>query len=123
MTWTMTYRASEGILSIETAGVLTIDKAEQLRTEALLVLLERKCTRCLLDHRGLTSEQLGVYNIYQIPQQYDQQKISRAIHLALVVRQDHKENFIFYENVCRNAGYQAATFIDSAAAEAWLKKE
>ena len=53
MQWQMTYDEADDILVVNTAGVIEIESATQMRNEGANLLKQHDCLRCLLDHTNL----------------------------------------------------------------------
>lgn len=122
MEWELTYDPADGILFIQTRGVLESKAATQLRNESVALLKQHDCKRILLDHSLLEGYALTATEIYDIPKMYDAFEISRAVRMGLVIAPSLIDKLRFYETVCRNNGYSVMLFPDRESALAWLKK-
>ena len=121
MNWEITYRPEEKILSVKTGGVLEKESVLKMIVEASGFLTEHQCHRCLVDHTGIESTQIGITDIYGMPKVYDAVGLPRDLKLAMVVPQKYFDLFKFLETVDYNFGYTISVFMDTGPAVRWLK--
>lgn len=123
MPWEMSCDEKQKTLYITTHGIMTLKDATIMRNEGAAIIKQNGLTRCLLDHSNLDEYVLQTFDIYNLPNRYRELEISHGIKLAVVVHEKLKENIQFYENVCRNNGYQVSMFFSQGEAKAWLGEE
>ena len=120
MQYKISYNENDDILFIKTEGIIDSASEEKLRN----VILEWKndfgFLNYLLDFRNIKEVKLGTLYIFDLPRKYLKQKLSYDIKIAILTPNIKEEDFIFYENVCQNIGYNTKIFYDYDEALAWL---
>lgn len=120
MPWEMSLDEANKILYVKTRGVLTAQDATEMRNEGAAIIKQQKLIRCLLDHSNLDDYVLQTLEIYNLPSRYRKLGISHAVKLAVIAQEKLRANIKFFEDVCRNNGYQVSMFFSEAEAVAWL---
>jgi hypothetical protein len=121
MPWEMQYVPAKETLVVTPTGPLSDEEAKQLTCQAIALLKETQATRVLGDCRGLGSgPSLGA--VYWLVNDCAGHGLPRQTRIALVHSQAPRavELAQFCETVCFNRQYEAKTFYNRAAAEAWL---
>ncbi|HNB52905.1 MAG TPA: hypothetical protein PK530_13230 [Anaerolineales bacterium] len=120
LSWQFSLNETYKLLIIQTQGVLEIQQATLMRTEGAALIREHNLVGGLLDHTGVIADALGTMDIYELPKRYLELGIPRRFRLAVVIPSKLQKNMEFYENVCRNNGYQVSIFFDREEAMHWL---
>lgn len=110
------------MVSVRTAGVLTIADVRRFAVEAFAQAVPMGTTRFLVDHRASRPE-ASTLDIYGLPEEL------RAIGLPLGARvatvlapgMPGRKEFDFFENVALNRGFAMRNFDDVDSAVAWLR--
>ncbi len=123
MPWSMEATDDGRILKVTYVGSFGADELRDITREILTTMVEKKIGRALLDC-GEARFDVPVLNVYQLPDLYTSQGLTRSeARAAVVLPKDgyKRELYDFYEDVCRNRGYFVKLFDDSAAAMEWLQ--
>lgn len=115
------FLAEENIVFLRCAGEVTAPELRDLSQEAAAVAKEHGCSRVLADTREFTTD-LPTMEIHGHPAGYNRLGVPRSLRIAVVVPETGaaRQNYDFYETVCRNSGYHVMGFEDLASARAWL---
>ena len=107
-------------MTIRTEGCLDKASVTEMVKDALELMIAKNCTRCLVDHRNLSSVAIGTFDIYNMPRMYSELGLPRNFKIAMVVPQKFLESFLFLETVNRNYGYMFSIHLDDESAQRWL---
>jgi hypothetical protein len=122
MEWTISYEPDHQIVVIQTQGIAdeagSLDMAKSISKS----MREYKATRCLIDHRGISSVTGNVIRLYNRPKILRGIGVPNNIKIAQVVLLDHRAHFGFLETVCRNNGFDFCVFNKREPAMEWLIK-
>ena len=123
MPWTLEFSDEDKTVKVVYEGTLAADELRAATHEILAAMLERKTTRALLDCYAAHMD-VPVINVYQLPDLYESRGITRHTRAAVVLPKDkyRLDIYEFYEDVCRNRGYNVKLFEDRAAAWEWLRE-
>ena len=123
MQYKISYSESDNILFIETEGVVDIASEERLRKEIIEWKNDFGFLNYLLDFRNIKVVKLGTADIFNLRRKYMKQKLSHDVKIALLVKNIKEEDVVFYENVCKNIGYNTKIFYDYEETLAWLNNK
>ena len=115
------YNSKFQIIEITHTGTLTLRNIEKTTSEAMALHKELGVNAVLIDTSNLKSvESLTV--LYDLPNQYDEGGVSRAVCIALVMPETSAatEAMKFYDNVCNNRGWEVRPFERLGEAIEWL---
>jgi len=121
MPWEIQYVPEKETVVVTTTGPVSDDEARELTGRAITLLRETQATRVLGDCRAMESApSLGV--VYWLVNDYADRGVPRQTRIAVVHSPaPHVAEFArFNETVCFNRRFEAKTFCDREAAEAWL---
>ena len=121
MPWTLNYEEKTAIVELVLEGRVTGDALRAATSAAIQRVQDTGACRGLID--ASAQEQTGtVLDLYQLPDQYAAEGLSRHVTIALVAPRNPalEELARFYENVCINRGWTVRSFGDRGGALAWL---
>lgn len=123
MPWTFDFKDNHRLLEVHYEGDFESPELRAVTIHIVTALNEHQTLYLLLDCHNAHFN-VATVDVYQLPELYAAQGVSRQTRAAVVLPKDgyHKELFEFYEDVCRNRGYFVQLFDDAAAARAWLKE-
>ncbi|MBD3169092.1 MAG: hypothetical protein GF307_06385 [candidate division Zixibacteria bacterium] len=122
MPWSADYLKDEGIILLKSRGENNLDDyIEQTRKIAEMVN-ERNILEILLDHSELINK-ASLTEIYEIPKLYEAHNLNRNVKIAVIVSKDLSQelDFEFFEDICRNRGWNMKLFRGREPALRWLK--
>ena len=124
MPWGTEYAPERATVVVSGSGRLCLKDVKRITQEAAHLLNEHRSTRMLLDCSGADLD-VGVVDIFGLPECYDALGMPRSIRIALILPKTGQpsELYHFYETVCRNKGYQCQLFGSRQLAEQWLQAE
>ncbi|HEY1773921.1 MAG TPA: hypothetical protein VGH91_12105 [Gammaproteobacteria bacterium] len=124
MPWTIETQDGGELLEVTYQGDFAAEELRIATLEIVDALVDKGILRLLLDCRDAHFN-VPTIAVYQLPELYDAKGLSRQVRAAVVKPRDgyHLELFEFYEDVCRNRGYFAMLFDDTASARQWLHTE
>lgn len=120
MEWTITLNEKSQYAEIVTTGIADRDGSREMAKQIAMVSSKAKIKKILIDHRNIRAVSGGILEIYHRPRELKAIGAARGIHVAEVVKEEHKEFFRFLETVCVNSGYIFSTFQDKQLALEWL---
>ena len=102
-------------------GVMTRNDCA-LATRRAIELSASSGVRCFLVDVREASIQISAGDIYSIPAMWDHGGMDRASAMAMLIADDPdmRRDTEFYENTCRNRGWNVQVFDDPDAAAGWL---
>ncbi len=112
------YLADEDVVLVRTSGTYAFESETETVRAAVAELGARGCARCLFDHRAarVLAESPTVY---ARPGLYVDLGLDRGVRGAIVLH-EIDDRLRFYEDVCRNRGWDIQVFDDYEAALRWL---
>ncbi|MCC7120459.1 MAG: hypothetical protein IT493_02780 [Gammaproteobacteria bacterium] len=121
MTWHLTREPASGWLQLDFEGELTRQDCVRATRETLARLDGGRPHGVVVDVRRAICV-LGVGDIYAVPAMWEHASVHRGSVLALVVGKEpaHARDLEFFENTCRNRGWNVRLFEDGVTARAWL---
>jgi hypothetical protein len=120
MEWTITHYEDEQYAEIVTRGIADRDGSKEMAKELSMVLSKTRTKKILIDHRNIDAVSGGIFEIYHRPKELKKFGAAMGIHVAEVVKKEHREFFSFLETVCVNRGYIFSIFDDRQSALKWL---
>lgn len=122
MPWTMAQAEGDQILVMGYHGKITSEELQEAHHHALGRLTEQKIARVMVDCSTAQAE-MPMIDVYKLPDLYVAEDVSRMIRIAMILPQDgyKRDVYEFYEDVCRNRGFQVQLFDDGDAAWTWLR--
>lgn len=122
MPWTMRHAEGSQVLVIGYHGTITAEELEEANVRAMGELLELKVGKVLVDCSAARAE-MPILDVYKLPDLYLAGNMSRMIRVAMILPRDgyKQEVYEFYEDVCRNRGFQVQLFADGEHAWEWLR--
>ena len=123
MPWDVKYVADTHTVVISGSGRLSSQDAPRLVEQAALLMDRNGATRFLCDYSDAVGEATTL-GIHDLPEFQEKVGTPKSVKIALVLpRTGHKvEDFLFYETVCRNRGYNCKAFKSREDAEKWLEQ-
>jgi hypothetical protein len=123
MPWTLEFTDEGKTVKVAYRGAFSPDELRAATHEILAAMLERKTTRALLDCYEAHMD-VPVINVYQLPDLYESRGITRHTRAAVILPKDkyRLDIYEFYEDVCRNRGYNVKLFEDRETAWDWLQE-
>ncbi len=112
------YLEDKDILQVKTSGVYEVKKETDTVTKIALELSKYDCNKCIIDHRNTTVSG-RILDSYERSEKYSSFGVKRSLKCALVFMRLN-EDIIFFENVCRNRGWDFKVFTDYDEALFWL---
>ncbi len=116
MNWEISFDEKENILLVKTSGILNMASTKALVNEGIEVIKKKNCRRCLVDNSKIESQNIGTFEIYSIPNLFDELGVPRGLHIASVTLEKYAKDFGFLETVCQNRGYMVSLFYDVESA-------
>ena len=115
------YLADQDIVLLKTSGPYKFDTEIETVIKAVAKLKEHNCIRLLVDHRqaDVSSDFLDIHGR---PKVYNGLEVDRLISAAYVFA-ELNDDIRFYEDVCRNRGWNVRVFDDYKTAVDWLLKQ
>ena len=115
------YNRKLQIIEIMHTGTLTTRNIEKTTSEAMALHKELGVDAVLIDTSNLKSVE-SLTDLYDLPNQYDDGGVSRAVRIALVMPETSAatEATKFYDNVCNNRGWKVRSFERPGEAIEWL---
>ncbi len=120
MEWTITLNEENQYAEIVTRGIADGDGSKEMAQEISMVLRKAKIKKVLIDHSHISEVSGGILETYQRPRELRDAGAVHGIHVAEVVKEEHKAFFGFLETVCVNRGYIFSIFNDKQSALDWL---
>jgi hypothetical protein len=123
MPWGVEYVADTQIVVISGSGRLSSQDAPRLVEQAALLMNEYGAARFLCDYSDAVGEATTL-DIHHLPEFQEKVGTPKSVKIALVLPgTGHKaEDYLFYETVCRNRGYNCKAFKSRESAEEWLEQ-
>jgi hypothetical protein len=123
MPWDAEYVADAQLVVISGSGRLSSQDARRLVEQAALLMNGNGATRFLCDYSDAAGEATTM-DIHDLPELQQKLGTPKSVKIALVLpRTGHKlGDFLFYETVCRNRGYNCRTFKSREDAVKWLEQ-
>lgn len=124
MPWTMHHAEDDQVLLMGYHGNITAEDLAEAHQHALGRMAERKIDKVMVDCSTARAE-MPIMDVYKLPERYVAEDISRMIRIAMILPKDgyKRELYEFYEDVCRNRGFQVQLFGDGEAAWEWLRSD
>jgi hypothetical protein len=124
MPWTTRHAEANQVLVVGYHGKITAEELEEANQHAMGQLMERKVDKVMVDCSAARAE-MPILDVYKLPDLYVAEDMSRMIRVALILPMDgyRREVYEFYEDVCRNRGFQVRLFDDGDTAWEWLKSD
>ena len=93
------------------SGTLTVQNIEKTAFEAMALHKELGVNAVLINTSNLKSVE-SLIELYDLPRQYDEGGVSRAIRIALVMPETSaaRDAMTVYDNVCHNNGWELRPF-------------
>lgn len=120
MEWTITLNEETQYAEVVTCGIADQEGSREMAKEISMVLRKAKMKKVLIDHRNISAVSGGILESYHRPRELKEIGAVPGIHVAEVVKEDHKAFFSFLETVCVNSGYIFSIFNDKKSALEWL---
>lgn len=120
MKWTITLNEENQYAEIVTSGIADRDGSREMAKEISMILSKAKIKKVLIDHRNISAVSGKILEVYHRPSELIEVGTPRDVHVAEVVKEDHKAFFSFLETVCVNSGFIFSTFEDKQSALEWL---
>lgn len=122
MAWTAAY--NDNLKIVELLFSDTISGADLKNATARAIALQQEHgIKTALISVSEESQSAPAVDIYNLPDQYEKEGVSRDIRLAFILprKPDLRETVRFYEDVCVNRGWRVQTFESREEALAWLQ--
>jgi hypothetical protein len=121
MSWTAEYDPGRALVVVAGTGEMHDADASAQTVEAVCFLNEHHANAILVDYSEAVSE-VTLPALYWLPNYVSQLGASWNLRVAVLLPRTRYrlESFLFFELVCKNAGYNVRLFEAKEAAEAWL---
>ncbi|HMM74736.1 MAG TPA: hypothetical protein PJ986_03430 [Gammaproteobacteria bacterium] len=121
MTWHLRREPADGWIVLDFEGELSRQDCVRATRETLARLDPGRAEGVLVDARQASCA-LGVGDIYTVPAMWEHASVHRGSALAMVVDDATAQarDLEFFENTCRNRGWNVRVFGDYDEALAWL---
>jgi hypothetical protein len=116
--WTISYLSDKDIVVVTVSGMCDAVNTRPVLKALCEEATQRNCFQWLGDAR-MAVRAYSTIDYYQRPALYNELSINRAIRAAVVFSEVGRQER-FYENVCRNAGFDVSVHADVDAAIGWL---
>ncbi|MFA5204344.1 MAG: hypothetical protein WC708_08060 [Lentisphaeria bacterium] len=116
--WTFKQLAEQQVLLITVTGAFALADSERLVNDIRNTRADLEKVHILTDFRGADLK-LETVDIFECPKAYQQLAKGRHTRVAMLFKIIRDET-LFYENVCRNLGYDVSVFTDYDQAMQWL---
>ena len=120
MTMTVTFQQNEDILIATVAGQFTTEDDERTDRQIAAKCNELSLRKLLIDFR-LVDGTPTVHQSYEAGSQLEERGFRREIAVAILDREEFREQNEFYELVAQNRGFQVRHFYTREDALAWLR--
>ena len=123
MPYTINYLEDEGIVEVVSVGNLTIEDFINQGKEAIELALKKNTNLFFADNSDMVGP-VNISVIISIPDFWERFSASRTNKMAMLISKDKSlhEDFNFFENVCRNRGWNVNLFEKKEDAFKWLLK-
>lgn len=121
MPWNAKYNQELQIIELEYTGIISGDDMKEATSKCISLGNEKGTNKFLLD--GIEAKiSATLFDIFDHPKQYINEKADRTGHIAVLLPIDLKsqEAARFYENVCMNRCWRAKVFSKQQDAIEWL---
>ena len=124
MAWKVERDTRTGFIHSVYSGIVSKDDFMAGMDEALRLAAGKGPQKFLTEWVNATAT-LSTMEIFVIPSEWKSRDVNKKSYLALVVSKEKRkwEDAVFYENICRNRGWQVRVFSDRNEAIAWLEKK
>jgi hypothetical protein len=122
MPWNVTFNAAHGTVELLLNGIVTPKDLEESAAVACAQAGEKGVMHFLIDLCQVT-EFTSLAQLYELPaKRYSQMGVDRLARAAVVPAQDveSRKAAQFYEDACRNRGWNVRLFIERQRALEWL---
>lgn len=121
MAWHLAREPAHGLLVLDFEGELSRQDCVRATRETLARLEAGRADGVLVDARQASCA-LGVGDIYAVPAMWEHASVHRGSALAMLVdgATAQTRDLEFFENTCRNRGWNVCVFGDYDEALAWL---
>ena len=121
MPYTVEYQENKGIVMIENSGKFSKEEFVKQAQETLEICRMNNCQHVLSDCTSMLSD-INTTEIFYFPGLYRNLNTPRSYKLAILLAEDSatNEDISFYENVCKNRGYNVRIFKAKNEALKWL---
>lgn len=123
MPYFINFLEKEGVIEIVATGKLTYEDYVKLSEDAVDLALKKNTNLLFLDTSNLGAS-IKAMEILSFPDLWESLGTPRTYKLAVLIPKDESlhEDIKFFENVCRNRGWQTKLFDKKEAAVEWLLK-
>jgi hypothetical protein len=123
MPYTINFLEKEGIVKSVSTGKLTFEDYIKQSKEAVELAQKKNTNLLFLDTSNLDAS-IKATEILSIPDLWESIGTPRTYRLAVLIPKDESlhEDIKFFENVCRNRGWQTKLFDKKEDAIEWLLK-
>lgn len=121
MAWHVEYNMELRLVECKVYGTITVDEINEA-VEKVITLAGEKATHLILVDDKKLENTVETLEIYEMPKFYAELNIDRKMKVALILPDapQLKEDLKFYETVCRNRGWNIASFEERKDAILWL---
>ncbi len=114
------YLEDKDVLLVKTSGVYEVKNETDTVTKIASELSKYDCNKCIIDHRNTTVSG-RIIDSYERSEKYSTFGVKRFWKCAIVFKRLN-EDVVFFENVCRNRGWDFKVFTDYEEAQLWLSE-
>ena len=117
-----TTKIAEGVVELTFTGPITAGDMNAATAETLELHKRNGLKRFLIDAQAWTLD-VPVADIYRLPAEtYPREKVDPHTRIAILMphHESARQGALFYEDACRNRGWNARVFPERAAALQWL---
>ncbi len=121
MPYNINFLEQEGIVEVVSFGQITVEDFINQSKEAIDLALKKNTNLFLSDDSDMVGP-VNISVIISLPDFWERFSAPRTNKMALLISKDETlhEDFYFFENVCRNRGWNVKLFGEKEDAIKWL---
>ena len=121
MSFRVTHDGAQGLIEITYMGSISGDDLRTATREAIALQKQGDVLDFLVD-AGAWDLKAALVDIYQLPAQYWKEGVDTRSRIAVILpaHETTRDGARFYEDACRNRGWNVRVLPDRAAALEWL---
>lgn len=126
MAWTVDFESNLQIVVLTYLGKVTGEEVQEAAAARIDMGREKGVTKFLIDAKKLDADRFVTSSVYDIPTRlYPEKDFQKTNYIAILSPEleTSKEMVKFFENVCRNRGWQVKMFPHYEIAMEWLRQK
>lgn len=120
LSWKIKHNSITGITQITTNGEFDVQLINKMMKAIIASVDKNKSNGLIIDHSNAIIN-ISIVETFERPKHFDNMGIPRNAKIALIITDDQREAFKFFETVLVNRGFQIKAFHKIDEAENWLK--